>query len=138
MRKPLLILWLSLEVAATQIFHRPLQQVLTPQTGVVHARLAHQRIERPAGSYQLYCQLREIQVLRGAPPAREVEHSYSTVLEFGGVRRSPIRDGSGLEGELREGEQYFFLLDPSGRTLIRVEPESSREQIQQLLDVPSK
>ncbi|MBN9417284.1 MAG: hypothetical protein J0I12_17695 [Candidatus Eremiobacteraeota bacterium] len=129
---------LTLEAVATRIFHRPLQQVLTPETGVVYARLAHLRTQQAGGSYEVYCQLELVRVLRGVSPAAEIEHSFSTILESRGVRRSPIRDGSGLETDLHEGEHYFFLLDRTGRTLVRVEPESSREQIQQLLDAPSK
>lgn len=133
-RPLLLILLLTLEVAATRVFFRPLAEVLTPQTGVVHARLAHLRVEQPSGSYEVYCKLEQVETLRGHAPAPEVLHSFSTNLERGGMRVSPIRDGSGMETSLTEGQRYFFLLDPSGQFLIRVEPESSGEQIQQLLE----
>ena len=133
MRQILLILLLTLEVAATRIFFRPLAEVLTPQTGVVHARLAHLRVEQPSGAYEVYCKLEEVEVLRGASPAPEIMHSFSTNLERHGMRVSPIRDGSGLETSLAEGQPYFFLLDSTGQFLIRVEADSAAPQIRQLL-----
>jgi len=133
-RQLLLILLLTLEVAATRVFFRPLGDVLNPEMGVVHARLAHLRVEQPSGSYQVYCKLDEIEVLRGPAPAPEIMHSFSTNLERNGMRVSPIRDGSGLETSLAEGQRYFFLLDSTGQFLIRVEAESAAPQIQQLLE----
>jgi hypothetical protein len=139
MRKLLLLsLLMTLEVAATRIFYRPLEQVLTPDVGVVYARLAHLSTHHASSSYQVNCRLKEIQILRGARPAAEVVHSFSTLLEHQGVRRSPLRDGSGLETDLREGTHYYFLLDSTGQNLIRVEPESSKERIHLLLDAPSR
>ena len=134
MRKFLLILMLTLEVAATRIFFRPLGQVLSPETGVVYARLAHLRVEQTPSSYQVYCVLDQVEILRGQAPAGEILHSFSTNLERHGMRVSPIRDGSGLETCLVEGQCYFFLLDRSGRVLIRVEPEDAAQQIQQILE----
>lgn len=133
MRKPLILLLLTLQAAATRIYHRPLEQVLTPEVGVVQARLAHVRTQQTAGTYHIYCRLQNPQILRGAPPATEIEHSFSTLLQTGNTRRSPIRDGSGLETNLQENTPYYFLLDPTGHTLIRVEPETSRAKIETLL-----
>ncbi|MBX3166648.1 MAG: hypothetical protein KF760_04520 [Candidatus Eremiobacteraeota bacterium] len=135
MRKFLLLLiLLTWEVAATRIFFRPLGEVLTPEIGVVHARLAQVRVEHPHGSYQVFCTLDEVEVLRGPRPARQVLHSFSTRLERNGMRVSPIRDGSGLETSLSEGQSYYFLLDPSGQLAVRIEPESSEQEIKKLLD----
>lgn len=134
MRKLLvLLILLTWEVAATRIFHRPLAEVLTPEIGVVHARLAHLRVEQPPGSYQVFCRLEEIDILRGNPPAHELLFSFSTNLERGGMRVSPIRDGSGLENSLVEGQRYYFLLDPSGQFAVRVEAEAAGEEIRRLL-----
>jgi hypothetical protein len=130
----LLLILLTWEVAATRIFYRPLAAVLTAETGVLHARLAHVRVEQPSGSYQVFCTLDQVQILRGQPPAQEVLYSFSTNLERNGVRVSPMRDGSGIETSLAEGQTYYFLLDPSGQFAVRIEPESSGEQIKQLLN----
>lgn len=127
------LILLTWEVAATRIFYRPLAEVLTPEKGVVYARLAHLRVEHPVGSYQAFCKLDQVEVLRGPVPAAEVLHTFSTLLEREGKRVSPIREGSGLETSLAEGQRYYFLLDPSGQFAVRVEPEASGEQIRKLL-----
>lgn len=134
MRKLLVFLiLLAWEVAASRIFYRPLKEVLTPETGVVHARLAHLRVEQPPGSYQVFCTVDEIEVLRGPRPGPELLYSFSTNLERNGMRVSPIRDGSGLETSLVEGQRYYFLLDPSGQFAVRVEPEAAGDEIRQIL-----
>jgi len=129
----LLILALLGEVAATRVFFRPLAEVMTPQTGVVWARLAHCRTHQTASEYQVFCKLEDIEVLRGVPPAAEVMHSFSTMLERDGVRVSPIRDGSGLETSLQTGTRYYFLLDSSAQFVVRVEGEAAGPEIRRLL-----
>ena len=106
---------------------------MTPQTGVVWARLARCRTHQTASEYQVFCQLEEVEVLRGASPASELMHSFSTMLERDGMRVSPIRDGSGLETSLQTGAHYYFLLDPSGHFILRVEAEAAGPEIRRLL-----
>lgn len=112
--------------------------MLTPDVGVVHARRAHLSIHHASSSSEVNCRLEETRILHGPRPAAEVVQGFSTPLEHQGVRRSPIRDGSGLETDLRAGTHYYFLVDSIGQKLIRVEPESSKERIHQLLHAPSK
>ena len=133
MRIALLSLALFGEVAASRVFFRPLAEVMTPQTGVVWARLAHCRTHQGASEYQVFCKLEEVKVLRGAPPAPELLHSFSTIVERDGMRVSPIRDGSGLEMSLQTGTRYYFLLDSSGKFLVRVEAEAAGPEIRRLL-----
>lgn len=132
-RLALLTLALIGEVAATRVFFQPLAEVMTPQTGVVWALLAHCRAHQTASEYQVFCKLEDIEVLRGTPPAPELMHSFSTMLERDGLRVSPIRDGSGLETSLQTGTRYYFLLDSSGQFIVRVEAEAAGPEIRRLL-----
>lgn len=134
MRQLLLSLLLFSEVIASRVFFRPLAEVLTPQVGLAEARLAHLRVEQPPGSYQVFCQLEEVRLLRGPKPQGELLHSFSTNLERDGMRISPIRDGSGLETNLQIGQRYYFVLDSSGQFILRVEPLSSGPEIDRLLE----
>ena len=121
------------EVTASRVFFRPLAEVLTPETGVVLARLAHCRTHQTASDYQVFCRLEEVEVLRGSPPSGEPMHSFSTMLERDGMRVSPIRDGSGLETSLQTGNRYYFLLDSTGQFIVRVEAEAAGPEIRRLL-----
>lgn len=79
--------------------------------------------------------LERVAVLRGiCPETLELTHVYSMLLERkmpdGSVKRvSPLRDGSGLETDLRVGEEYFFILDESTDGLLRAEPLKSESEI---------
>ena len=132
-RVALLTLALLGEVAASRVFFRPLAEVLTPQTGVVWARLAHCRTHQSTSEYQVFCKLEDVEVLRGGPPAPEIMHSFSTMLERDGMRVSPIRDGSGLETSLQTGARYYFLLDSSAQFVVRVEAEAAGPEIRRIL-----
>lgn len=132
-RVALLTLALLGEVVATRVFFRPLAEVMTPETGVVWARLAHCRSHQTPSEYQVFCKLEEVEILRGSSPAPELLHSFSTMLERQGVRVSPIRDGSGLETSLQTGTRYYFLLDPTAQYIVRVESEAAAAEIHRIL-----
>lgn len=126
------------QIPASVIHYRSLDQVLTPHTPVVKARVEATRREFPAGSCQVICKLAEVEVLRGpAPRDQEIVHSYSTLVErrIGDktIRMSPIRDGSGLETDLQPGQAYFFLLDTTAEHFVRVEPLTAESKIREII-----
>ena len=134
-----LILLLSLEAAATQIFYRSLKDVLAVGTPVIRARVLASRESIAPSEVRVEVEIDSVQILRGpVDPAKSVVHSFSTLLERTGpdgqiMRVSPIRDGSGIERELQAGQEYFFILDVSGTVLIRAEALSSEAELQQAL-----
>jgi len=126
------------EVAATRIFHKPLEQVLTDQTPVILAQVNHCQVEILPNVLRVSIGLRSVRVvhLRG-PACDPLIHQFSTQLERTSngstVRVSPIREGSGLEQRLEVGQSYYFLLDASGQFVLRAEPESAGQAIRQIL-----
>ena len=134
-----LILLLSLEAAATQIFHRTLEDVLAMGTPVIRARVQASRESIGPSEVRVEVEIDSVQILRGSvDPAKSLVHSFSTLLERTGpdgqvVRVSPIRDGSGIERELKAGEEYFLILDASGTVLIRAEALSREAELRQAL-----
>jgi len=137
-RALLLALLLAGEASASRVFFRKLEEVLTPATPVVVARLATRRVERPPGQYQVFLTLSDVESLNGAlPEPGELLHSFSTDMERNGMRISPIRDGSGLETSLQVGQRYCFLLDSSRRFVVRVEPAEAAGRIRKLLQASS-
>lgn len=126
------------EVAATPIFHEPLEQVLTAQTPVIFARVSQCQVDILPNRLRVSVGLDSVRVvhLRG-PACDPLIHQFSTRLERTSngrtVRVSPIRQGSGLEQRLEVGQSYYFLLDASGQFLLRAEPETARQAILQIL-----
>lgn len=134
MRCLLLCLLLTLEVAATRVFHQPLEEVLTQATPVIRARVRQSRVEITPDQLWVHIDLEEVEVVHlHGPPGTRVVHTFSTMLERDGMRVSPIHSGSGIEQSLQAGQEYFFLLDASGGYVLRVEPLSSQARILQCL-----
>ncbi len=135
-----LILCLAAEAVASVIIHQKLEQVLSLGTPVVRARVLSTRVERWANSVTVSVHLVGARALRGScPETMEVSYSYSTLLERPGpygelIRVSPIRPGSGLETELVEGEEYFFVLEEDDRFFLRAEPLESETRIRVALE----
>ena len=101
----------------------------------MRARVTALSIERDSSWTTVKVSLKRLAVLRGGcAETLELTHSYSMLLERkmpdGSVKRvSPLRDGSGLETDLRVGEEYFFILDDSTDAFLRAEPLKSESEI---------
>lgn len=137
----LLLLLLGGEAVATRVFHQRLEEVLNPQTPVIRARVAGSQVLVEPTLLRVVIEVAAVEVVNGEPPSgNRLTHQFSTQLErtVDGktVRVSPIRQGSGLEQRLAEGESYYFLLDSRREWVLRVEPDSSGPQIRQLLGLP--
>ncbi len=127
------------EAAATRVFHQPLEAILTRGTPVVKARVVSSKVEIGANVLSVYVQIDNVEQLRGdVGRTGTVVYRYSTILERIGpdgksMRVSPIRDGSGIEQDLRAGSDYFLILDDSGRQLIRAEELTLEPEVRTLL-----
>lgn len=134
-----IVFCLVTEAVASVIIHQKLEQVLSLGTPVVRARVLSTRVERRANSVTVSVRLGQVKALRGSCLEEvELSYSYSTLLERPGpngetIRVSPIRSGSGLETELVEGEEYFFILEEDERFFLRAEPLESETRIRALL-----
>lgn len=138
MRFLTLILFLSVAVGATQIFYRPLEQVLTKDTPVILARVQGRKIETSESTLSVKVEISEIRPVHlEVPLTSMLTYSHSLLLErkVNGqtVRLSPIRDGSGIETRLETGQSYYFLLDAKGDIILRAELESSGPAIRAIL-----
>lgn len=134
----LLLLFLAGEAIATRVFHQRLEEVLTPQTPVIRARLRQSQVVVEPGVLRVLMDVEEVELINGqAPVQARMTHQFSTQLErtVNGrtVMVSPIRQGSGIEQQLKDGETYYFLLDSSREWVLRVEPDSSGPEIRKLL-----
>ncbi|MGE0492055.1 MAG: hypothetical protein AB7S38_22770 [Vulcanimicrobiota bacterium] len=130
----LLICCLAGEAAATRIYHKTLEQVLSRDQQIIKARVVSSRVEIEPNVLRVVVeveQLEGVQLSIEAP--HQFVHQFSTELERGGVRVSPIREGSGIEPDLEAGQTYLFILDPSGQWLIRAEPAASEERLRAAL-----
>ena len=135
-----LVFALATEAVASVIIHQKLEQVLSLGTPVVRARVLSTRVERWANSLTVSVRLGQVRALRGTCPEEvELSYSYSTLLERAGpngekIRVSPIRSGSGLETEIVEGEEYFFVLEEDDRFFLRAESLESESRIRAALE----
>lgn len=135
----LLCLLLVGEVFASIIIHQKLETVLERGGPVVRARVSAVAVERDTTWMSIKVRLERVSILRGeCAESFESTYSYSLLLERrmadGSLKRlSPIRAGSGIELDLREGEEYIFLLEDSGEEFLRAEPLESESRIQTAL-----
>lgn len=130
----LLICVLAGEAAATRVYHKTLEEVLSREQQILKARVVSSKVEIEPNLLRVVVEVEQVEgvQLNIDPPHRFV-HQFSTQLERDGVRVSPIREGSGIEQNLEAGKTYFFILDPSGQWLIRAEPHESEERLRQAL-----
>lgn len=130
----LLICCLAGEAAATRVYHKTLEEVLSREQQIVKARVVSSKVEIEPNLLRVIVDVDQVQPVQLSIDApRQFVHQFSTDLERDGVRVSPIREGSGIEQNLEAGKSYFFILDPSGQWLIRVEPAASEERLRAAL-----
>lgn len=112
--------------AATRVTYQTLSEMLRPEYQIIKARVDSSSVEIEPNLLRVVVQVSQIVPVRSTsiPPCR-LEHEFSTLIEREGVRVSPLRTGSGIERNLDRGAFYFFILGADGRSLLRVEPESS-------------
>ena len=104
---------------ASQVHHKELTEVLTPDRPVVSARVVRSEVEIQPNVLLVRVEVDEVEPVYLQPPESRVwVHSFSTLLnrtsaDGRDVRVSPIREGS--------GERYLFVLEADGEELVRVE-----------------
>ncbi|MBI3928622.1 MAG: hypothetical protein HY319_23990 [Armatimonadetes bacterium] len=133
---PILLLALLLQAAAVEVRHRPLEEILKPDSLVLEGTL--RRVESRRGdlweslsyavSEPVFLQgpeepVEAIEIALPLPHRRAVDRQTVTV----GV----VRDASGIERDLVPGERYLFLGRPAekGIEFFRAEPVDRKSEI---------
>ena len=124
---------------ASQVHHKELAEVLTPDRPVVSARVVRSEVEIQPNVLLVRVEVDEVEPVYLQPPESRVwVHSFSTLLnrtsaDGRDVRVSPIREGSGMEQNLEVGERYLFVLEADGEELVRVEKMERLGEVRGLL-----
>lgn len=142
----LAVMAVALPAAASQIFHRDLEEVLEEADWIVVATVVTAQRTNSQRSMDATYKLQVVETLQGTAPAVPVHYSQPIPilyddegLEIGTF--SPILDGSGSELGLKEGETWIFVgSGPASEEaqiafLSRVEPRESLGAITTWLSV---
>lgn len=124
---------------ASQVHHKKLAEVLTPNRPVVSARVVRSEVEIRPNVLLVHVEVDEVEpVYLQSPESRVWVHSFSTLLnrktaDGREIRVSPIREGSGMEQNLEVGERYLFVLEADGGELVRVEKLERLGEVREVL-----
>jgi hypothetical protein len=132
----LALLTLTLPAAASQIFHRTLEEVLEEADWIVVATVVTAQRTSNQHSTDATYKLQVVETLQGTAPAVPVHYSQPIPILYDDEGNeigtfSPILDGSGSELGLKEGETWIFVgSGPSSEaaqiaSLFRVEPRAN-------------
>lgn len=126
----------ALPAAASQIFHRPLDEVLEDTDWIVVATVVNAQRTSSLTSTEAVYKIQVVETIQGTAPAVPIHYSQPIPILYDDEGNevghfSPILDGSGSELSLKEGETWIFLghgphvENAPGASLARVEPRAN-------------
>jgi hypothetical protein len=142
----LALLAVGIPAAASQIFHRTLEEVLEEADWIVVATVVTAQRTNSQHSMDATYKLQVVETLQGKAPAVPVHYSQPIPILYDEEGNeigmfSPILDGSGSELGLKEGETWIFVgsgphsEDAQIAFLSRVEPRENLGAITTWLSV---
>ncbi len=132
----ILLAAIALPAAASQIFHRPLEEVLEEADWIVVATVVNAQRSSSRSSTEAVYKIQVVETIQGTAPGVPIHYSQPIPILYDDEGNevghfSPILDGSGSELSLKEGETWIFLghgphvEDAPAAFLTRVEPRSN-------------